>query len=160
MRTILISLFMVSVLNIFSQTNLDKLVFKKVNEYRKQKKLKELTWDDKAYKASDHHLKYMVKNSFVSHDESNDTPTSFLRLKKYGVNPIFSGENIRVIMYSKNNDELMAKEIVDGWKKSPKHNEIMLSDYKKSAVSCDKGVLKDGKDTYDCMYSNMVFYSE
>ena len=41
MKTILISLFMMFVLNMFSQTKLDKLVFKKINEYRKQKGLHE-----------------------------------------------------------------------------------------------------------------------
>jgi len=48
---------MMFVLNMFSQTKLDKLVFKKINEYRKQKGVHEFFWDEKAYKASDHHLK-------------------------------------------------------------------------------------------------------
>jgi hypothetical protein len=48
MKTILISLFMMFVLNMFSQTKLDKLVFKKINEYRKQKGVHEFFWDEKA----------------------------------------------------------------------------------------------------------------
>ena len=160
MKTILISLFMMFVLNMFSQTKLDKLVFKKINEYRKQKGLHEFLWDEKAYKASDHHLKYLLKNSILSHSENNNTPTPYLRLKKYGANPSFSGENAIVVSFSEMNEELIANDIVNGWKGSPGHNENMLSEYKKSAVSCGKGIYNKFGPEYKCMFSNMVFYSE
>ena len=160
MKTILISLFMMFVLNMFSQTKLDKLVFKKINEYRKQKGLHEFLWDEKAYKASDYHLKYLLKNSILSHSENNNTPTPYLRLKKYGANPSFSGENAIVVSFSEMNEELIATDIVNGWKGSPGHNENMLSEYKKSAVSCGKGIYNKFGPEYKCMFSNMVFYSE
>ena len=111
MKTILISLFMMFVLNMFSQTKLDKLVFKKINEYRKQKGLHEFLWDEKAYKASDYHLKYLLKNSILSHSENNNTPTPYLRLKKYGANPSFSGENANVVSFSEMTEELIAIDI-------------------------------------------------
>ena len=151
---------MMFVLNMFSQTKLDKLVFKKINEYRKQKGLHEFLWDEKAYKASDHHLKYLLKNSILSHSENNNTPTPYLRLKKYGANPSFSGENANVVSFSEMNEELIAIDIVNGWKGSPGHNKTMLSDYKKSAVSCGQGVFNEFGPGYMCMFSNMVFYSE
>jgi len=160
MKTILISLFMMFVLNMFSQTKLDKLVFKKINEYRKQKGLHEFLWDEKAYKASDHHLKYLLKNSTISHFENTITPNSYLRLKKYGVAPLLSGENITVISFSETNEELIAINIVNSWKSSPPHNKNMLSEYKKSAVSCGQGVFNEFGPEYKCMFSNMVFYSE
>ena len=160
MKTILISLFMMFVLNMFSQTKLDKLVFKKINEYRKQKGLHEFLWDEKAYKASDYHLKYLLKNSILSHSENNNTPTPYLRLKKYGANPSFSGENANVVSFSEMNEELIAIDIVNGWKGSPGHNKTMLSEYKKSAVSCGQGVFNEFGPEYKCMFSNMVFYSE
>ena len=151
---------MMFVLNMFSQTKLDKLVFKKINEYRKQKGLHEFLWDEKAYKASDHHLKYLLKNSILSHSENNNTPTPYLRLKKYGANPSFSGENANVVSFSEMNEELIAIDIVNGWKGSPGHNKTMLSEYKKSAVSCGKGVYNKFGPGYMSMFSNMVFYSE
>ena len=151
---------MMFVLNMFSQTKLDKLVFKKINEYRKQKGLHEFLWDEKAYKASDHHLKYLLKNSTISHFENTNTPNSYLRLKKYGVAPLLSGENITVISFSETNEELIAINIVNSWKSSPPHNKTMLSEYKKSAVSCGQGVFNEFGPEYKCMFSNMVFYSE
>ena len=151
---------MMFVLNMFSQTKLDKLVFKKINEYRKQKGLHEFLWDEKAYKASDYHLKYLLKNSILSHSENNNTPTPYLRLKKYGANPSFSGENANVVSFSEMNEELIAIDIVNGWKGSPGHNKTMLSEYKKSAVSCGQGVFNEFGPEYKCMFSNMVFYSE
>lgn len=161
MRTILITLFTMFVLSIFSQTKLDKLVFKKVNEYRKQKGLPELLWDETVYKASDHHLKYLLKNSISTHFENTDTPTSCLRLKKYGVDPQISGENIAVVSFFKMDEELIAIDIINGWKNSPGHNENLLSsEYKKSAVSCGQGVLKKFGPEYKCMFSNMVFCSK
>ena len=160
MKTILISLFMMFVLNMFSQTKLDKLVFKKINEYRKQKGLHEFLWDEKAYKASDHHLKYLLKNSTISHFENTITIDQHLRLEKYGANPLLSGENTIVVSFSEMNEELIANDIVNGWKGSPGHNENMLSEYKKSAVSCGKGVYNKFGPGYMCMFSNMVFYSE
>ena len=152
MKTIIVSLFMLSVLNTFSQTKLDKLIFKRINEYRAEKGLSELLWDDKAYLAANLHSKYMIKNSVFTHEEKNDTPNHDVRLMKYGVEAMSSAENIAKISHYVIKDEILAIAIFNIWKRSPPHNKIMLSDYKKSAVSCSRN------DT--TTYSTLVLYHE
>ena len=57
----------------YSQSNLDMLVFNKINEYRESKGLVSLIWDNKTFNASKHHTKYLVKNKVVGHTEKNNT---------------------------------------------------------------------------------------
>ena len=130
----------------YSQSNLDMLVFNKINEYRESKGLVSLVWDNKTFNASKHHTKYLVKNKVVGHTEKNNTPTSKSRLKYYGVNfgyGGYSGENCAKVIigitkeYS--SDDYLSSEIVDGWKNSPPHNKTMLGkNYTYGGVSCIK----------------------
>jgi len=129
----------------YSQSNLDILVFNKINQYRKSKGLVVMVWDNKPFKSSKHHTQYLVEHKVVGHTEKNNTPTSKSRLKYYGVNFNYSGENCAKVIigitkeYS--SDEYLSSEIVDGWKNSPPHNKLMLDEnYDYGAVSCIKSV--------------------
>lgn len=135
-----------------AQSDLDLLVFSKINEYRKQNGIHELVWGDNAFNASKHHTKYMIKNKEVGHNEISNTPTAASRLKYYGVDFNFSGENCAMVIigiiekYA--NDEYLATEIIGVWKQSPGHNKNMLNkNYKFGSVSC----LKDGNFTYSTL---------
>ena len=152
LMTLLLVLVSISCL---SQTNLDKLVFEKINDYRESKGLKSLMWDNKTFNASKHHTKYLVTNKVVGHNEKNNTPTPKSRLDYYGVKYDYSGENcakvIIGIIEKYSNDEYLSSEIVDGWKNSPYHNKIMLGEnYKFGGVSC----IKDG----NLLYSTLNVY--
>ena len=132
-----------------AQSDLDLLVFSKINEYRKQNGIHELVWGDNAFKASKHHTKYMMKKKQIGHREISTTPTATSRLKYYGVDFYFAGENCAMVIigiiekYA--NDEYIATEIIEMWKQSPGHNKNMLNkNYKFGSVSC----LKDVYSTY------------
>ena len=139
----LITLLLVLVsLSCSSQTELDKLVFKKVNEYRTSKGLSELIWCDKAYNASKQHSIYLKKEEELSHNEKSDTPTPLSRLKKQNITNIISyGENCAQIMTATDEEyysnDILSTLIVDSWKKSPPHNKIMLTpNFNYSGISC------------------------
>jgi uncharacterized protein YkwD len=141
----LISLLLVLIsLSCSSQTELDKLVFEKVNQYRKSKGISVLLWCDKAYNSSKQHSIYLKNEEELSHNEKSNTPTTLSRLKKHNVTNIVSyGENCAQIItgsdeeYSSN--EILSTIIVDSWKKSPIHNKIMLSNnFTYTGVSCIK----------------------
>jgi uncharacterized protein YkwD len=136
----------------YSQNTLDKLVFKKINEYRKSKGLVMLVWDNKTFNASKHHTTYLVENKVVCHTEKNNTATSKSRLEHHGVDFDYSGENCAKVIigitkeYS--SDEYLSSEIVDGWKNSPYHNKIMLGkNYTYGGVSC----IKDTNSVYSTL---------
>jgi uncharacterized protein YkwD len=128
----------------YTQTELDKLVFDKVNQYRVSKGINKLVWCDKAFNASKQHSTYLKNNEEISHDENSDTPTVLSRLKKQNITNIVSyGENCAQIInatdgeYSSN--DILSTLIVDLWKKSPPHNKIMLSgNFTYAGVSCIK----------------------
>ena len=149
----LITVVLVSLIfNGLSQSNIDKLVFSKINTYRISKGLKSLQWDIKTYRSSEHHTKYLVKHKIVGHREKNNTPTLQSRLGYYGVNFHYSGETcLKVIIgiteeYSSN--EYLSQEIFDTWKNSPDHNEIMLGEeYTHGGISC----IKDGNSVYSTL---------
>jgi uncharacterized protein YkwD len=155
MRQLITLLLVILTLNGYSQTELDKLVFEKINTYRLSKGLSPLKWDDKTFNASKHHTEYQVKNKIVGHNEKNNTPSPKSRLDYYGVDYFYTGENCAKVIigitekYS--NDEYLSSEIVDGWKNSPYHNKIMLGEnYKFGGVSC----IKDG----NLLYSTLNVY--
>ena len=157
MRQLITLLLVLVTLNGYSQTELDKLVFEKVNQYRISKGLSELVWCDKAYNASKQHSIYLNNEGELTHKEKNDTPTPLSRLKKHNITNIVSyGENCGLIMtgsdeeYSSN--EILSTLIVDSWKKSPPHNKIMLTpNFTYTGVSCVK-------DDMIFVYATIDFY--
>jgi uncharacterized protein YkwD len=135
-----IILLLISVLS-FSQTKLDSLVLSKINSYRVSKGLDVVKFSTIDFNAANHHSKYLSGKSYISHAEDKLT-TPMDRYKFFGGNKYASvGEN--VLSYNlnvKDSDMFLDKistEVVDMWKKSPGHNEILLTkEYKFAGVSC------------------------
>jgi len=141
----LLSLLVLFVCSIcVSQTELDKLVFEKVNQYRVSKGVKKLVWCDKAFNASKQHSIYLKNNEEISHNENSDTPTVISRLKKHNINYIISyGENCAQIIPETDEEyfsnDILSTLIVNSWKKSPPHNKIMLNpNFTDAGISCVK----------------------
>lgn len=131
--------FFLLVNNIFSQTELDYTILKKLNEYRKENGLNTLVWSDKAFKASEHHSKYMDEKRELTHNEDSPTPTIKCRTTHYGItNNVISGEICCLAYtYGATPIDSVAIIILDAWKNSKGHNEIMLNPkYEFAGSSC------------------------
>lgn len=131
--------FFLLVNNIFSQTELDYTILKKLNEYRKENGLNTLVWSDKAFKASEHHSKYMDEKRELTHNEDSPTPTIKCRTTHYGItNNVISGEICCLAYtYGTTSIDSVAIIILDAWKNSKGHNEIMLNPkYEFAGSSC------------------------
>jgi hypothetical protein len=53
-----------------SSKRVDSLVFEYINVFRIHNNVKSIKWDDKVYKAAQHHTTYMVKTGTLSHEET------------------------------------------------------------------------------------------
>lgn len=137
-------LLLISVLG-FSQTKLDSLVLSKINSYRVSKGLDVVKFSTIDFNAANHHSKYLSGKDYISHAEDKLT-TPMDRYKFFG-GSIGSGEFVsigeNVLSYNLNvkDNEIpldeVSTELVDMWKKSEKHNEILLTkEYKFAGVSC------------------------
>ena len=149
---ITILLFLICTIS-YSQTTLDTLIFKRVNEYRKSLNVNELKWDETLQKAAAHHSDYLLdvnlktlkhiqktdmraadqyKTELISGHEENTESTSIenysfvQRAKIYGV----IRENV---VYFLGDMEIINADvsIVDAWKRSPSHNETLTHPYMK-----------------------------
>ncbi|MEX1001327.1 MAG: CAP domain-containing protein [Crocinitomicaceae bacterium] len=111
-----------------------------INEYRVQKRLHTLYWDDRLWLAARNHNLYMIKSGGLTHGESRNhesftggSPGERIQYSCYGaaLTGVF-GENI---LYNYAHDiegslddiaYHMAKESFEDWKNSKPHNENML----------------------------------
>ena len=131
--------FFLLVNNIFSQTELDYTILKKLNEYRKENGLNTLVWSDKAFKASEHHSKYMDEKGKLTHHEDSPTPSLNSRMWQYGITNYVIGGEICCLActYEVTSIDSVAIIILDAWKNSKGHNEIMLNPkYEFAGSSC------------------------
>ncbi len=140
----IITILLISI-NLFSysQNELDKLVFNKINHYRESNELEKWVWDNNTYNASKHHTKYMVSSGELTHNENSSTPTVGKRLLYYNIEWNFCGENITIIAIDCVEMESLENQsnlILDSWKKSELHNKTLLNpkDYKYVGISCRK----------------------
>jgi uncharacterized protein YkwD len=118
-----------------SQTDLDFKVLKLVNEYRVENHLCPFTWDTMMFKVAVNQSNYMSATGHLYHDQIMSdslkfkvTPDFTTKFIKQGVNfKCYASENCSVVF---NADTLsidcIAKRVVEGWKKSPPHNEMLL----------------------------------
>ena len=154
------------------QSELEKKVLSEINAYRTIHKLPLAKWDSIAYNAAHYHTKWMVKAKIVSHFETIDVP-DFIEIyepldrgKKFGLkNNTFpseicnkaraSGKN-PFIEKRASNDEI-AKNIINGFKSSPPHNEALLQEINEGSklwvgISC---IIVD-----DAVYTTVYFIEE
>ena len=131
--------FFLLVNNVFSQTELDYTILKKLNEYRKENGLITLVWSNKAFKASEHHSKYMNEKGKLTHHEDSPTPSLNSRMWQYGITNYVIGGEICCLActYEITSIDSIAIIILDSWKNSKGHNEIMLNPkYEFAGSSC------------------------
>ena len=150
-------------LSLFSQDYVDYLLFNKCNQYRRQNGLKEWEWSDRAFKPAQHHSNYQAKTGEMGHNENTITPNPGSRLKYYGINWEYSGENCAVILRRENTLESLANTILQMWKDSPLHNRLLLNpdDGEFGAVSCRIGRnYKWSKNEYDWLFCTLTVFSE
>jgi uncharacterized protein YkwD len=91
---------------------LEKLVLKKISEYRVSNGVKYLVWDDTLGKGSRDHSEWMVKNNKFEHAKN---------INSLGECIIITSDGAGICTYDK-----VANFIVNGWKESPGHNAILL----------------------------------
>jgi uncharacterized protein YkwD len=116
--------------NVQLRTELAQLV----NNLRKEKGLKPLGFDESLKKAAEFHCKYMVKNQVLDHTEKKDiknsTPEKRI-VNSGGKDFEWTGENILYSTPQKfplkpNEITVLAKEMFESWKNSPKHYANMI----------------------------------
>jgi uncharacterized protein YkwD len=135
-----IILLLISVLS-FSQTKLDSLVLSKINSYRVSKGLNEVAFSTIDFKAANHHSNYLVGKGFISHTEDTLNNPSDRYIFFGGDKYASVGENVLLYSLNVKDDKLLldkiSTELVDMWKTSKKHNEILLTEeYEFAGVSC------------------------
>jgi len=135
---------------VFSQTELDMLVLKKINEHRVSNGLNKLQFLSVGFDAAEHHSNYLAEIKDVRHDEDNyETSSPTKRLGYYGSGYTgLVGENCTEISDRNKSIEYQATKIFNDWLNSSGHNKIMLTkNFKYGAVSCVKysGVYNDGE---------------
>jgi uncharacterized protein YkwD len=164
MKKIILFIFSISLtLSAFSQSYLDYLLFEKCNQYRSQNGLREWEWSDRAFKPAEHHSDYQVKTGIMGHKENTITPWAVDRLKYYGIDWEYSGENCAVVMASGSTYEQIANLILKLWKESPSHNRLLLNpeDGEFAAISCKIGRnYKWSKDEYNWMFCTLTVFTE
>jgi uncharacterized protein YkwD len=165
MKKIISILFLFLSVSVFAQTKLDSLVLVKVNEYRVSKGLNKVQFDIVSYKSAENQASYLFKNdSIVGHDQNNigfETPS-----KRY----IYFGGNVNASTaevcntvntnLKVDNDDNLAKLIVDAWKNSFEHNKILIdAKYKFAGVSTKVTTSSTGVKnwTHYDIKSTMVF---
>ncbi|MDG1476655.1 MAG: CAP domain-containing protein [Vicingaceae bacterium] len=125
---------------LFAQTSIDSSLFRLINEYRQQNSIKELTWSDNLFRMAEHHSRYLI---LLNYDSLKTTVSHFERLDLEDFveidNPVDRfqhyenssadawGETVSgVAKISNYMASDLPEAILDGWKKSPKHNKIVL----------------------------------
>lgn len=148
MKNLLITLLLTVVsLTTYSQSKLDYLVLKRVNQYRTELGLNTLKFNDTLFLIAEHHTDYIVKVGERTHTEKSDTPNPYDRFCKYGLRRGFTelGEIIAFATYVENkslND--VAEYIFQQWKGSPGHHKIMTTPkFVKVGVSTKLGVINE-----------------
>ena len=162
-KTILNILFIFLTLNVFSQTDLELLVFQKINDYRVENGLHRLKWDDATYKSTQVHTEYMIKEGKLSHTEDSETPKFTNRLMLFQDNSYIVGnENVSAVSINGIEDDIdkIADKILYSWKTSKGHNSAMLNKGSiVGAISCGDGVKIKDNYTFKMKYSTFVIWN-
>ena len=116
----------------YSQTELDMLAFKAVNEYRVEHGVNPLVFDSLVWEAAEHHTVYLQDNGYPNnyplssgHFEMElEFPSD--RLKYFGVSSSYSGECI-TRWGGRDTDIENVNKMISLWDSSPAHKKGMLS---------------------------------
>jgi uncharacterized protein YkwD len=161
-KTILNILFVFLTLNVFSQTDLELLVFQKINDYRVENGRHRLKWDDATYKSTQVHTEYMIKEGKLSHTEDSETPKFTNRLMLFqDDNWIIGNENVSAVStnHTDNSIDEISDLILYSWKRSKGHNSAMLGNGSTvGAVSCGDTTEEKEGFTLNMKYSTFVLW--
>lgn len=116
MKNLLVLIFLAFTFGLFSQTRLDSLVLKEINDYRVSLKLNPVTFSKDCYTISKDHTTKLV-----------ETKDSLYHSKNFIAAEVVTRVSTRVDVNEKDIEVIIAKEIVNSWKKSPEHNKIITS---------------------------------
>lgn len=116
-----------------------EVIFQKINEYRREKGLNELKWNEKLANSSYKKAEDMVLKDYWSHiSPDGKTPWDFILEEQYVYS--MAAENLARGFYNNSCD------LMNAWKNSPTHNDVLL-----------KMFVKDGAVSY--MYPYTVFHT-
>ena len=115
MKNLLVLIFLAFTFGLFSQTRLDSLVLKEINDYRVSLKLNPVTFSKDCYTISKDHTTKLVETKDSLYHSKNIAAEVVTRV------------STRVDVNEKDIEVIIAKEIVNSWKKSPEHNRIITS---------------------------------
>jgi uncharacterized protein YkwD len=119
----------------FSQGELELKVFKLVNEYRVNNNLNELLFDTIMAKVATNQVNYMSITGHLSHFQLEEDSVNFNIIKKFEDKFINHGVNFKCTVFEncsvvfdsdKLSNDSIAYYVVNGWKNSVKHNEVLL----------------------------------
>ena len=116
MKNLLVLIFLAFTFGLFSQTRLDSLVLKEINDYRVSLKLNPVTFSKDCYTISKDHTTKLV-----------ETKDSLYHSKNFIAAEVVTRVSSRVDVNEKDIEVMLAKDIVNSWKKSPEHNRIITS---------------------------------
>ncbi len=148
MKKFLILLFLICFKLSFSQSNLDYLLFVKINDYRIENGLNGWEWDNFIWTVANKHTQYQVKAHYMGHRENVDVRNHhevtglldrFKEKKVYDYyvcdKSISVAENVLVTLNNKP-IELLATTMLQMWIDSPPHHETLLHpDYQYGSIS-------------------------
>jgi uncharacterized protein YkwD len=135
MKKLVLFSMLVLGLTTHSQTDLDFKVLKLINDYRVENNLHLFVWDTIMFKVADNQSRYMSSTGHLYHDQVMSdslkfkvTPDFTTKFTNQGVNfKCYASENCSVVFNAdKLSTDSIAKYVVEGWKKSAPHNEMLL----------------------------------
>ena len=118
----------------YGQTQLDKEIFRVVNEYRISNGLNAWVWNQDLFKVSEKHNYYQTQIKNVTHDESIDIKdhVEVRRLgdrvsEGVGSNWECVGENLARVHNKDLTINEIAERVLNGWISSSQHHKLLLS---------------------------------
>ena len=134
MKNIITILLLILTITSYGQTQLDKEIFRVVNEYRISNGLDAWVWNQDLFKVSEKHNYYQTQIKNISHDESMDLKdhVEIRRLgdrvsEGVGSNWQAVGENLACIASENLTISEIVERTVNGWIASPPHHKLLLS---------------------------------
>tara|TARA_R110002020_G_scaffold455_1_gene2316 strand:- start:7421 stop:7915 length:495 start_codon:yes stop_codon:yes gene_type:complete len=134
MKNIITILLLILTITSYGQTQLDKEIFRVVNEYRISNGLSVWVWNQDLFKVSEKHNYYQTQIKNVSHDESINIK-GHVEVRRLGdrVSEGVSdnwecvGENLARVHNKDLTINEIAERVINGWINSPPHHKLLLS---------------------------------
>ena len=134
MKNIITILLLILTITSYGQTQLDKEIFRVVNEYRISNGLNAWVWNQDLFKVSEKHNYYQTQIKNVTHDESIDIKdhVEVRRLgdrvsEGVGSNWECVGENLARVHNKDLTINEIAERVLNGWISSSQHHKLLLS---------------------------------